>query len=256
MNTMPARALAGRPGGRRGVFAGLLTSALAGTLALGVWVGCTAPAVETPALPPGLVDAGSTEGRRLLHAAAVASARTGLDQLAPHFVAQSRRGFCGVASAVMVVNALLQPRPAVTQAGFFGWSLEGLRANLAVTSGGMTLEELASFLRARGLQVQVVHAERSNAAAKAFRLAASAALRDPRRVVLVNYDRRALGQQGAGHISPLGAYDPASDRLLVLDVAAHRYPPTWVGLGALWAAMATIDGDSGKMRGYLLVRRD
>lgn len=185
-----------------------------------------------------------------------ASASAGLEQLAPHFVAQSRRGFCGVATAVLVVNAALQPKPPATQAGFFGWTLDDLRANLAVTAGGMTLEELASFLRAKGLQVQVVHAERSNAGAKAFRLAASAALRNPRRLLIVNYDRRRLGQEGAGHLSPLGAYDPATDRLLVMDEAAHRCPQTWVPLGDLWAAMATVDSDSGRMRGYLLVRRD
>ena len=45
------------------------------------------------------------------------------------------------------------------------------------------------------------------------------------RVVIVGYDRRALGQTGEGHFSPIGGYDPASDLALVLDVARFKYPP-------------------------------
>jgi hypothetical protein len=71
--------------------------------------------------------------------------------------------------------------------------------------------------------------------------------------LVVNYDRRELGQSGAGHISPLGAYSPATDRLLILDVAAYKYPYTWVPVSKLWSAMNTIDSDSGRTRGFLLV---
>jgi hypothetical protein len=44
----------------------------------------------------------------------------------------------------------------------------------------------------------------------------------------VNYQRGALGQKESGHISPLAAYNAASDRFLILDVAAYKYPPVWV----------------------------
>jgi hypothetical protein len=71
--------------------------------------------------------------------------------------------------------------------------------------------------------------------------------------VIVNYDRAVLGQDGGGHISPVGAYSPETDRMLVLDVAAYKYPYTWVPVSKLWSALNTIDPDSGQTRGYLLV---
>jgi hypothetical protein len=128
--------------------------------------------------------------------------------------------------------------------------------NAPALPAGKTLDQMAWSLRARGLQVQTVHAVRSNAEAKAFRIAAAAALRDPQRLLIVNYDRRRLGQdnaQGAGHHAPLGAYDAATDRMLVMDAVTQGQRHIWVAAGELWSAMATIDGDTGRMRGYLLV---
>ena len=83
-----------------------------------------------------------------------------------------------------------------------------------------------------------------------------ATLSEPFTYVVVNYVRQLLGQAGAGHISPLGAFDPHTDRVLVLDVAAHRYPYSWVPVTRLWSAMNTIDTDSGRARGHLLVAVD
>ena len=47
-----------------------------------------------------------------------------------------------------------------------------------------------------------------------------------------------------GHISPLGAYDPSSDKVLLMDVWWETRP-TWVSVGDLWSAMDTIDTASG-----------
>lgn len=66
------------------------------------------------------------------------------------------------------------------------------------------------------------------------------------------YQRELLGQDRVGHISPLAAYD--RDKVLILDTAAHKYPPTWAPVERLFAAMQTVDGSSGKMRGYVEVR--
>ena len=69
--------------------------------------------------------------------------------------------------------------------------------------------------------------------------------------VLVNYARRALGQEGGGHISPLGAYDALSDSFLIMDVNPNRAPWVWVAAEDLIAAMRTFD--TVENRGYLLV---
>ncbi|KAL7464920.1 hypothetical protein ACHAXS_005248 [Conticribra weissflogii] len=68
------------------------------------------------------------------------------------------------------------------------------------------------------------------------------ALVDPDSRVLVNYDRKALGQVGGGHFSPLGAYHAPTDSFLIMDVAKYKYPPVWVGVETLWEAMGTVDG--------------
>ena len=73
--------------------------------------------------------------------------------------------------------------------------------------------------------------------------------------VVVNYDRRVLAQEGVGHISPVAAYSADKDAVLVMDVAAYKYPSTWVPLPKLWRAMQGVDPDSGKTRGYLLASR-
>ena len=75
-------------------------------------------------------------------------------------------------------------------------------------------------------------------------------------MVVVNYLRKALGQVGGGHISPLAAYDPQNDSFLVLDVARYKYPPVWVTADRLFAAMDTQDADNqNKSRGYVLVQK-
>jgi hypothetical protein len=52
--------------------------------------------------------------------------------------------------------------------------------------------------------------------------------------VIVNYLRKAIGQEKGGHISPLAAYDAETDRFLILDVSRYKYPPV---LGDGFAAL-------------------
>jgi len=74
--------------------------------------------------------------------------------------------------------------------------------------------------------------------------------------VIVNYLRRAIGQQTGGHISPLAAYDAAADRFLILDVARYKYPPVWVKASELFDAMNTADAaNDNRTRGYVLVAK-
>ena len=60
-----------------------------------------------------------------------------------------------------------------------------------------------------------------------------------------------------GHISPIAAYDEQSDRVLVLDVAAHKYPPTWIETETMWNAMrAPLNPQTKTTRGYLVMHGD
>jgi len=213
------------------------------------WYAFSSPPEQHLTLGANLINSHSAEGTRLL---ADSSASVDYGQLLPYFVSQSRGGFCGVATASMLANAALPSRKPLTQANLFATDLAGLRANLAVTFGGMTLDQLAALLRSHGLAAQAVHASASSV--EAFRELARATLGEPRQFLVVNYDRRRLGQEGPGHISPVGAYSPQTDRLLVMDVAAYKYPHTWVTVQDLWDAMNTMDPDSKQTRGYVIVK--
>jgi len=65
-----------------------------------------------------------------------------------------------------------------------------------------------------------------------------------------------LGQTGDGHFSPIGGYHAAKDLVLILDVARFKYPPHWVPLPLLHAALQPHDPATGKARGYLLLSQN
>jgi hypothetical protein len=230
-------------------FVGVVVAMAAALTSSGIaWYVFSTPAPSYVALPDDLIDGTSAQGQQLIAATA---AKSDYDQLNSYFVPQIRRAFCGVASSAMVINAAYRRQPPVTQETLFTPAVSAVRNELAVSFGGITLDQLANIIRAHGLQVQVVHAAQSSL--ESFRNDARATLAEPLTFLIVNYDRASLAQEGAGHISPVGAYSAETDRMLILDVAAYKYPYTWVPASKLWTALNTIDPDSGQTRGYLLV---
>jgi hypothetical protein len=123
---------------------------------------------------------------------------------------------------VVALNSLKVPAPPAEGYGpYHFWTQTNLFAPEAgprsldpavVARQGMTLAELAGLLVSRGLTVRRYHGDQLTL--EQFRTLARRSLADPRDRLLVNYDRRALGQAGGGHISPLAAYDARSDQLL------------------------------------------
>jgi Phytochelatin synthase len=73
--------------------------------------------------------------------------------------------------------------------------------------------------------------------------------------VAMSFSRTALYQTGEGHFSPLGAYHKASDSVLVLESAKFKYPPHWVPVPLMWAAMQRTDWVTGRPRGYLVLSK-
>ena len=65
------------------------------------WYAFSSPPAQHLTLGANLIDSHSAEGTRLL---ADSSASVDYGQLLPYFVSQSRRGFCGVATASMLVT--------------------------------------------------------------------------------------------------------------------------------------------------------
>lgn len=229
---------------RRGLAATLGLVALLGSAA--AWLALTSPPIRAVPLPGALVALDSEAGQRLLRG----SDRADHDVLRSAFQAQARRSWCGVASSAIVLTALGLP---TDQQGVFTPRARSVRSPWSTSLTGMTLDQLAGLLGAHGVEVRAQHA--GDSSLEAFRAEARANLAAPGDHLVINYHRAPLGQLGSGHISPLSAYHADSDRFLVLDVAAHRYPPAWVEASQLWEAMATTDSASGRTRGWVSVGR-
>ncbi len=225
-------------------------------------VALPAGAVERAPLPPELIALDSDAGQRLL---LESKANRDFFPLMINYQAQQSGSYCAVASTVMVLNALpiaappapdFQPYHAYTQNNVFNDDAR----RLGVARGGLTLEMLAALLRTQPTEVEVHYA--SETTLDAFRRLAVHNLETTGDYVIINYLRSAVGQEPlgllesklAGHVSPLGAYHAGSDRFLILDVNRWKYPPVWVEAKLLYAAMNTVDVDSGKTRGFVLVR--
>ena len=78
----------------------------------------------------------------------------------------------------------------------------------------------------------------------------------PTTFLVVSYTRKVIGQTGSGHFSPIGAYDEASDHVLILDTARFKYGPHWVPLELIFEALLPLDPDTGKSRGYMTLSYD
>ncbi|MFT4626588.1 MAG: hypothetical protein ACI8PZ_005265 [Myxococcota bacterium] len=208
------------------------------------WMLWLPPSGPRLAVHDSLVSAESEAGRALL-AGALAADHAGL---AAVFTSQERAAWCGVASTSMALSALRDPD--VGQAEVFTPEASAVRSSFAVTTGGMTLDQLAGLLRAHALTVHTTHA--GDSSVDGFR-AELASLADPADVLLVNYHRSGLEQSGGGHISPVSAYERGTDRVLVLDVSAYKYPPVWASVAELFEAMDTVDSSSGLTRGWVRV---
>lgn len=89
--------------------------------------------------------------------------------------------------------------------------------------------------------ISIQHVDPLSLTLSRMRYELKSALIDPYARVMINYDRKGLGQVGGGHFSPLGAYHEKTDSFLIMDVAKYKYPPVWVGAATLYGAMATPD---------------
>lgn len=229
----------------------LKVTAVALLLAILVMTGLVAwklhPHENPQPLPPPLISLSSTEGAERLERSTNA---VDYEPLLDAYQAQVYVSYCGVASGVSVLGALGLK---TDQSDFFSDEASRVRSRTSVMFGGMSLAELGGLLASHGLHVSVRHADEFGI--DDFRNVVIRNLASPDDYLLVNYQRDALGQGRVGHISPLSAYDSDTDSVLIMDTAAHKYPPTWVPLDLLYAAMNTTDSSSGKMRGYIDVSR-
>jgi hypothetical protein len=213
---------------------------------------------QTLPLPEPLINLNSEQGAHLL---LESEANRAYWPLSIQFVTQKNQAYCGVASLVMVLNALGVPAPSApefepfktfTQDNLLNDDTEKVLPKAVLARIGMTLDQIGGLLGVYSITVDVRHA--ADTSLDEFRKVAVDALNAPNRYVIVNYLRRTIGQERGGHISPLAAYDADTDRFLVLDVSRYKYPPVWVRADDLFAAMNTPDSDNdNRTRGFVLV---
>jgi hypothetical protein len=225
---------------------------------LGLLLLATGAAAETLTLPDTLIDLRSPKGEALL------LETPALDvyfSISVTFETQKNQAYCGVASMVMALNAIHAPAPTsaefqpytiFTQDNVLNEDTDAILPRAVLARHGMTLDQLGQILSLHPIAVDVHHA--APGGLDEFRRTASDYLAHKNHFVVVNYLRKALGQERGGHISPLAAYDEKADRFLILDVARYKYPPVWVSTSDLFDAMNTTDADNdNKTRGYVLI---
>ena len=173
-------------------------------------------------------------------------------RLAAFYVPQDTSSACSVASVAMAVNFArgLPPGaedPIVTQAalleavGDADWTAKG-----AEGGDGVRFDEFVAKLRAAlaayavdGVDLEIVRpADGSAASLAGIRAALAANESSDRDLILVYFNQGTLtGDWDGPHISPVGAYDAGTARVLVMDVDREWYVPYWSSDAKLLEAM-------------------
>ncbi len=239
--------------------------------ALGLSISPTAHAADPPGslvLDPSLIALNSPAGRDLL---AHSQYQASFIPLCQYFTTQDTLTYCGPATCTMVLNALPIERPVhfakdarsytlFTQRNFFSAEVSRVATPELVKQQGMRLDQLAGALKTYPIDVQLGYAEECSI--DRFKDTARKTLASDDGYLIVNFARRVIRQEGAGHISPVAAYHEDAradrDRLLILDVSRYKYGPVWVRTDRLWSAMLAHDFDReahyDKSRGFIVVQ--
>lgn len=167
---------------------------------------------------------------------------------------------CGVASAVMVLNAMGVLRPSVDE--YFGYKLftqslfveavKDVITDEEIRAGGMDIKALAESISLFQLDTSIINGTSINS--DEFRIILKNTLNNPQTFIIANYHRPSIGHEGEANFSPIGAYREETDSVLVLDVLRHEHAPFWVEVDDFIESLQTTD-PSGASRGLILVRK-
>ena len=216
-------------------------------------------------LPESCISFSSIQGKRLFQEAMADGNMECYFPLAAQFRTQEEPAFCGLTTLVMTLNALsIDPRR--LWKGSWRWysedMLECCLPFSVVKEKGIDVDTFVCMARCNAAYSDLVRPTKSAGASQSayeeesFRNAVKQASKQSNGSFMVlSYSRKALGQTGDGHFSPLGGYHEATDSVLVLDVARFKYPPHWVPLKTIWKGMQAVDVETGLPRGYITVRR-
>jgi hypothetical protein len=196
--------------------------------------------------------------------------------LSSFYVPQYNGASCSAASVAMALNALLNarrprgdeeenivPEKLVEKVAGLKWkelvSPEGLDGK-----HGLTLNQLAQASRealaaygAAGFTVSSAAVNGKSALAlENFRRALSGSEKNPADIMLLHFTQDTLTGAPGGpfaHISPVGAYDEKTHRVLIMDVDRQWYEPYWAADTQVFKAMAVKTPAFGA-GGYVIIR--
>jgi glutathione gamma-glutamylcysteinyltransferase len=208
-------------------------------------------------LPQGLIPFSSAEGRQVFREALLEGGMEGYFSIAEQLHTQAEPAFCGLGTLVVVLNAL-SIDPGRLWKGPWRWFGEELldccRPLDTVKREGITMSQFACLARCNGARVRSYPAEASTISELRYHVRAASSAPGGVHVVAA-YSRKALGQSGDGHYSPIGGYHRGRDLALILDVARFKYPPHWAPLPVVWEAMQPEDPATQRPRGYFVLSR-
>ncbi|KAJ3179349.1 hypothetical protein HDU87_002958 [Geranomyces variabilis] len=208
-------------------------------------------------LPKNLHSFTSKTGRALFKECVASGNAEIYFSLSGNFTMQSEPAFCGLGSLAMVLNALTVD-PGRRWKGVWRWySDEMLECTHTpreqVREKGMTFAELACLARCNGLRVVARRADtvtREQFFEDLKRVSASEDVH-----MVVSFSRKTLGQTGDGHFSPIGAYHPGKNQVLICDTARFKYPSYFVDGNLLYDSLGEIDAVTGLPRGYFILTK-
>lgn len=88
-----------------------------------------------------------------------------------------------------------------------------------------------------------------------FKVCVFASTRRENLFLVTNTSRTALKQTGDGHFSPVAAYNPVSNHILLLDAARFKYNSMWFTISQTYNAFKNFDKSTQKPRGFILLSR-
>ena len=190
--------------------------------------------------------------------------------ISPHLIQQSTDSSCSLATAVMLLNAvrgrdgLLKTGPASETSLLDKLADDFWRTSVAQDGNGLSLTEFAACME-RALashhcghwSIAITPVTDADASIAGLRASLSDMENAGGGFVAANFHLDLFYGDGTdvGHFSPIGAYDAARDRVLMLDVYKKDYEPMWAPLPRLAKAMATLSRKTGEPRGYAVVKR-
>jgi hypothetical protein len=178
-----------------------------------------------------------------------------------YFTSQQNTTFCGIASAIIILNTLNITPPKdeafgeyrlFTQDNLF--TTDGIKKSKikkdAVLTEGLTLSQETQLLNSFPNVKATMYSSRKLSLEKTKAILLKV-LKSNKQLILANILRSHMDEKGGGHFSPVVAYDPKSDSVLFMDVAVYKYGPTWVPIKTLYSGMYTKDGNS--YRGFIVI---